>query len=139
MHALRSTLNALGWSLLAVLALGTGCDGCEHHAPEAPLIPLHTDENLHEPSTAIGEPRGDAPEAGGPMGLGTGKYGSCTDGQQNGEESDVDCGGHCPKCAIGQHCDLDSDCGSGVCTGAASHGPEPSDHDQGKTCAPPTL
>ncbi len=41
---------------------------------------------------------------------------SCRDGVQNGEESDVDCGGFlCPSCDDGQGCDDDADCTSGVC------------------------
>jgi hypothetical protein len=36
---------------------------------------------------------------------------TCTDGVQNGDESDVDCGGtKCPKCAVGKKCNLDGDC-----------------------------
>ena len=29
---------------------------------------------------------------------------SCTDGKQNGGETDVDCGGECPPCALGARC-----------------------------------
>lgn len=47
---------------------------------------------------------------------------SCTDGQKNGTESDVDCGGGCGACAAGQmcidasDCDADASCTGGVCT-----------------------
>jgi hypothetical protein len=43
---------------------------------------------------------------------------SCTDGQRNGDEVDVDCGGSCPPCeegALGSSCDSDDDCDSGHC------------------------
>lgn len=41
----------------------------------------------------------------------------CFDGQQNGGESDVDCGGDgCDaRCATGQTCFVDADCASGTC------------------------
>ena len=43
---------------------------------------------------------------------------SCTDGRQNGDETDVDCGGSCTtKCAPGKHCALSTDCQSGICMG----------------------
>lgn len=41
---------------------------------------------------------------------------SCTDGDKNGSESDVDCGGTCPSCALGKACARDLDCTTaGVC------------------------
>ncbi|MBI4699655.1 MAG: hypothetical protein HY744_00570 [Deltaproteobacteria bacterium] len=40
----------------------------------------------------------------------------CTDSVQNGDESDVDCGGAaCPKCAAGKKCAAPADCASGFC------------------------
>jgi hypothetical protein len=42
---------------------------------------------------------------------------SCADGVQNGDETDVDCGGGtCPKCPLNQMCLKASDCISGSCT-----------------------
>jgi hypothetical protein len=48
---------------------------------------------------------------------GTGGTGSgCTDGQLNGNETDVDCGGaDCPACVIGDDCGAGGDCQSGFC------------------------
>ncbi len=49
---------------------------------------------------------------------------TCTDGQKDGAETDVDCGGPvCPKCAIGKTCASAGDCVTGVngeptCTGS---------------------
>ncbi len=40
---------------------------------------------------------------------------SCTDGEKNGDETDVDCGGSCDKCAENMHCDASSDCLSDNC------------------------
>ena len=40
----------------------------------------------------------------------------CADGQRNGTEGDVDCGGDCStKCQLGQQCGLNYDCASGFC------------------------
>ncbi len=42
---------------------------------------------------------------------------TCVDGQQNQDETDVDCGGAtCPSCPDGAQCVAMSDCGSGVCS-----------------------
>lgn len=40
---------------------------------------------------------------------------SCSDGVQNQNESDVDCGGPCPDCVDGKACSVDGDCQSGWC------------------------
>ena len=41
---------------------------------------------------------------------------TCSDGVQNGYETDADCGGSCPlKCPIGSNCSEHSDCDSGNC------------------------
>ena len=44
---------------------------------------------------------------------------TCSDGQRNGDESAVDCGGSCPACADAASCGSDGDCASGLC-GAGS-------------------
>ena len=42
---------------------------------------------------------------------------SCTDTMQNGNETDVDCGGgECPTCGGGKTCLFNADCTSGTCT-----------------------
>jgi hypothetical protein len=41
----------------------------------------------------------------------------CTDGVQNGDESDVDCGGSCDPCVDGMQCGVADDCASGSCAG----------------------
>lgn len=40
---------------------------------------------------------------------------SCTDGRKNGDETDTDCGGSCPPCAVGQMCSMASDCTTSLC------------------------
>lgn len=58
---------------------------------------------------------------------------ACSDGQKNGDESDLDCGGdQCPGCAGGFRCTSSADCRSGQCTsglcieaGPCSGGPVP--------------
>lgn len=47
---------------------------------------------------------------------------TCSDGIQNGDESDVDCGGTCAKCDGEQMCQNGSDCKSGLCEYAAGVG-----------------
>lgn len=41
----------------------------------------------------------------------------CSDGRQNGDETDVDCGGSCRGCAEGKSCQDNGDCGSFYCEG----------------------
>ncbi|MEW6272694.1 MAG: hypothetical protein AB1689_25740 [Thermodesulfobacteriota bacterium] len=51
---------------------------------------------------------------------------SCVDGVQNGDESDVDCGGPdagCERCATGGSCNAATDCASGVCTDGVCRAP----------------
>jgi hypothetical protein len=45
-----------------------------------------------------------------------GKPPSCNDGSQNGDESDVDCGGSCGGCGISIQCGVSSDCSSNFCS-----------------------
>jgi len=40
---------------------------------------------------------------------------TCDDGVQNGDETDVDCGGSCDPCAVGATCDGPEDCATGIC------------------------
>ena len=41
---------------------------------------------------------------------------TCTDGEQNQAESDVDCGGECAPCPPHRHCAGPADCSTGLCT-----------------------
>ena len=42
---------------------------------------------------------------------------TCSNLVQDGDETDVDCGGSCPGCGIGKGCDVNADCQSGNCVG----------------------
>ncbi len=42
---------------------------------------------------------------------------SCSTGMKDGSETDVDCGGSCPDCAVGKMCGNNNDCTSNICTG----------------------
>ncbi|PCC67114.1 hypothetical protein SAMN02745121_08993 [Nannocystis exedens] len=50
---------------------------------------------------------------------------TCSDGVQNGDETDIDCGGACgPLCGTGEGCVIDDDCASGLCeTGGCGSDP----------------
>lgn len=39
----------------------------------------------------------------------------CDDDERNGDETDLDCGGSCPPCAIGRSCGRPQDCSSDAC------------------------
>lgn len=41
----------------------------------------------------------------------------CANGVRDGDESDIDCGGGCDACALGQSCDSAADCASDGCAG----------------------
>ncbi|CAF4194993.1 unnamed protein product, partial [Adineta steineri] len=40
---------------------------------------------------------------------------ACNDGLMNSDETDIDCGGSCSKCAVGQKCTLTKDCNNVPC------------------------
>jgi hypothetical protein len=42
---------------------------------------------------------------------------TCGDGITNGSETDVDCGGSCPRCTDNRACQVENDCVSGTCAG----------------------
>ncbi|MEM9452906.1 MAG: hypothetical protein AAGF11_01920 [Myxococcota bacterium] len=50
----------------------------------------------------------------------------CADGEMNGDETDLDCGGSCPPCDDGQMCNEPGDCTSMLCDGGVC-GPSCSD------------
>ncbi len=52
-----------------------------------------------------------------------GAPGTCTDGMENQDETDVDCGGEvCDPCGIGERCTAGSDCTTGNCDGGTCAG-----------------
>ncbi|MFT3836508.1 MAG: hypothetical protein QM723_05895 [Myxococcaceae bacterium] len=59
---------------------------------------------------------------------------NCADGTKNGSETDLDCGGGtCSGCAIGKHCQMNVDCGSGYCANLSCAQPSCSDGVQNGT------
>ena len=61
-------------------------------------------------------------------GVGTPCEPDCTDGFQNTDETDIDCGGpDCPACPDGSGCAVETDCVSGVCTAGTCTVPDCSD------------
>jgi len=52
---------------------------------------------------------------------------TCSDGVDNGLESDIDCGGNCAPCPAGNDCGSGDDCESFVCTGGVCQQPSCSD------------
>lgn len=53
---------------------------------------------------------------------------TCSDGAKNGAETDVDCGGACPRsCGLGRACLAARDCVTGICTLGKCVGPSASD------------
>jgi len=49
----------------------------------------------------------------------------CGDGVKNGNETDVDCGGSCTGCDLGEGCGVPADCLSGACTAGKCVAPGP--------------
>ncbi len=69
---------------------------------------------------------------------------ACDDGEQNGNETDVDCGGSCEDCLPGEGCATGTDCTTGVCTGGICAEPSCTDgvHNGDETdvdCGGPTC
>eukprot|EP01043_Picozoa_sp_COSAG02_P003812 COSAG02_NODE_96_length_37408_cov_9.762604_8_plen_3626_part_00 len=50
----------------------------------------------------------------------SGRCVSCSNGRQDGDETDVDCGGVCSSCTWGQGCNQDDDCASNMCHSTSS-------------------
>jgi plastocyanin len=56
-------------------------------------------------------------------GAGGGGGATCTNGRTDGDESDLDCGGSCPACALTASCRSAADCASGVCASTRCSAP----------------
>lgn len=130
---------------IAVLSLLAGCGRIGFDVTSNGVQPDGSiaDTSLPDGSTPDGSvPDGSVPD--GSLEI------SCTDGQHNGDESDVDCGGSCTVlCETDQSCNGNGDCESGVCTNTVCQAPSCSDGVQngdetsidcggGCLCAPPS-
>jgi len=115
------------WHYLATLAVGAGLAvtsamGCELIASvDRSLIPVigggqggaGGGTGGAEPTTTGG---GQGGAGGGQGGAGGVVMPTCDDGVQNGNETDVDCGGGtCGQCTQGQGCGAEGDCTTGFC------------------------
>ena len=59
--------------------------------------------------------RVDSGSGDGSVGTDTGPAEHCGNGRRDGDEPHTDCGGSCPPCPDGAHCNAPTDCTSGVC------------------------
>lgn len=76
--------------------------------PDGGAPPLDAQSDAREPEAGTPE-SGTSDSSGSP---------SCSDGQKNGTETDIDCGGGCAGCAVGKMCGAAADCAGGaMCTG----------------------
>jgi len=58
-----------------------------------------------------------------------GSAGGCSNSVQDGDETDVDCGGSCPGCEVGQTCSVHQDCLSNFCADGVCAATEDADGD----------
>lgn len=110
-------MRAISWTFGAALLVSagiTGSVGCQFvTAVDRDLVPGGEGGSG---GGAGGGGQGGQAQGGG--GQGGGAPDPCTDGTQNGAETDVDCGGGtCAGCASGMSCGGAGDCASGTCTG----------------------
>ena len=121
-------MRRAGWLMLAAIAWG--CGGGEDDGEMAPVATtisaggIGTDEGGDTSDGGdTGDPdpgdESDSTDDGGPADTGSsdGPTESCNDGELNGDESDVDCGGSCDACLEGQSCVGSADCMTGACDG----------------------
>ncbi|MFH1591205.1 MAG: hypothetical protein ABIC95_04725 [archaeon] len=116
--------------------------------------------NGHETDTDCGGPDPDCGRCG--NGKGCDEHDDCTSGYcgpddfcgvdmcENGlqdddtDETDIDCGGDCEPCGVGDSCEVNADCGSATCTGGICVEASCSDHqrngfESGVDCGGPTC
>ena len=131
--SVRRAVGVLGPAVLLAISLaacGGGDDGATPDA--APCQPVDDDNECTEDLCRDGAPVHDPVTPGTPCAdgscsaAGTCLAPTCTDGFENGSETDVDCGGSCAPgqlCDDGDGCARASDCASGVCTGMTCQAP----------------
>ncbi|MGB0679747.1 MAG: hypothetical protein ACPGUV_08815 [Polyangiales bacterium] len=105
--AVGACRQGLCWSLPRAAADGDSCDDVSWCHPESQCQP-RSDASTPDPS----DPQVAA---------------SCSDATQNGNESDIDCGGSCGTCSTGLACGVGTDCDSGVCSSNICQAPSCSD------------
>jgi hypothetical protein len=107
---LAGTLGILGWNGGDESAAHDLKAKCRKESGEAKKkclkkVKKHKAEHAAETSGSSG--------SSGPSGPVT----TCSDNVKNGTESDVDCGGNCPRCPHGGTCDNADDCETAFCAG----------------------
>jgi hypothetical protein len=100
---------------LALIVPALACTGPN------PSADTHDDESTSTETLGDGDGDGDGDSDG--DGDGDGDGDTCSDGQKNGDETDVDCGGSCSPCADQDGCATASDCLSSVCSNGICQAP----------------
>lgn len=110
---------------LVVLALSA----CIEPAVQGTSVPVEQTSDASTDASTTGTTSPTDPTTGDPSTAGTttnpttastgGPAPTCSDGQLNQDESDVDCGGSCPPCDSDAMCNSGLDCKSGRCDGGA--------------------
>lgn len=118
------------WLLLAC-PLGQACSPLVFElTPQGDTHHQDTDPNAStgaEPTTGTTAPDpsgpSDGPGPGGPDGPDSDGF-DCNDGFPGPDESDIDCGGPCPPCKPGSHCESPRDCEQGECFAGTCTSPQ---------------
>jgi cysteine-rich repeat protein len=119
--------------LLPAFLILAGCGGDDGGGgPDAYVCVVVTDNNECTEDVCTNNVLQHNPTPGEPCATGTCNAegtcvaASCTDGFENGSETDVDCGGSCAPtrtCADGRGCGVPGDCASGVCSNMICQAP----------------
>jgi hypothetical protein len=106
---MRPTSSPLGFGLLLLPLVGSlACGGDDVQASgESGGIASLDHGSTGDASTGTTE-QADSSE---------GPTGPCANGQRDGDETDVDCGGSCEPCGPGGHCESPADCDAMICSG----------------------
>lgn len=120
------------YAALVFFCLAVGCgDDDSPDVSDAGVDVLLSDAGVESDVVAEGDAEAPvdalSPDAGGEdVGVGGGSAepdagpSACDDGTQNGDESDVDCGGSCEACNNGASCVSAEDCLSAICMGTCA-------------------
>jgi hypothetical protein len=82
------------WMVGAIL-VGVGCGSVERDADDDPMADASADDGGDDPDAALPP--------------------SCSDGETNQDETDLDCGGPCAPCQPHRRCEGGADCSTGSC------------------------
>ncbi len=105
-HRTRDVHRRLAY-LVLLLVMAVGCS-----TPTDGSTPPEATVDQGVPADFGGDACGPTTEGCGDVGEPTAR---CDDGDLNGDESDVDCGGGCTPCEVGETCTADTDCALELC------------------------